>query len=293
MRSRLLAFVAAVAMVVVAVQVRAGIDDGDDRPRLVCATELAEVCASLADRADTTVEPAAATATGDVGDVDGWVVHAPWPQLVDAARRREGDAPLFRAGAPLASMRVGLAVWPDRLAALRKACGREVDWACVAQAATTGSWATLGGDPGWGAFKLGFPDPRRDALGLLALGSLAAALAPEWPAGNEEFPGTVATVARSVPRPLPPLATVLAGGPALADAYVVAVPPAAVGRMTLVYPAPVVTADVVLARRRNGNSGQLAAWVRAARIDGNDGPGVALDVGTLEGLRALWDEVAP
>lgn len=278
-------------MVVVAVQVRARLDDRaeDRRPRVVCATELAMVCDALDDVADVEVEAAGVTADrllaadDDLG-LDGWVAPGPWAELVRQGRARVQKAGGLTVSGPVARSRLAVAVWPGRLS-----CGT-VDWRCVVQATTAP------------AFKIGFPDARRDALGLVALGSLARSLSPDDPMEDDAFRGALDALDRATPRPLPKFTTVLAGGPSLADAYVTT--EAGAGRrMTLAYPAPVVTAEVVPAHGR-GERGRRAAEllegervVGALRTAGWDtspeagGSGLP-DIGTLEALRALWAEVA-
>lgn len=297
MKSRLVALVAAVVMVVVAVQVRAGLDDRevDRRPHVVCASELAFVCEVISGDADVDVEPAGITTdrllAADEVDLDGWITPGPWAAMVRQSRERASKPGLLTASAPVARARLAVAVWPERLTALRTTCGGEVGWACLVQAAAAPT------------FKLGLPDARRDAFGLVALGSTARSLAPDNPLEDDAFRGALDALARAVPRPLPPFVTVLAGGPSLADAYVtVAVGPGT--RMTHVYIAPVVTADVVPAHGR-GERGRRAAdllrdervadALRAAGYDTSPGPEPSglPDVGVLEALRNLWAEVAP
>jgi hypothetical protein len=295
MRNRLLALVAAVAMVVVAVQVRARLDDRATRgrPRVVCATELAVVCDAIDGDADVRVEPAGVTAdrlvsAGDRIDLDGWIAPGPWADVVYASRERALKPGSLVAGDPVARARLAIAVWPDRV----HACGGEVGWACLVQATTVP------------AFKLGLPDARRDGLGLVVLGSLARSLSPDNPLDDDAFRGALDALAGAAVRPVPRLATVLAGGPAFADALVTAEAGADTGgRMALAYPAPVVTVDVVPAAvpgergRRAADllrDGRVAEALRAAGWDTSPSPSPSglPDIGVLEALRDLWGEVA-
>lgn len=310
MRIRLLALVAAVAMVVVAVQVRTRIDDdggGSERLHLVCAPEVAVVCDTVADRVRTTIEPAGVTADrlvaadGELG-LDAWVVAGPWPEVVADARSRAGKRRVLTPLGPgIARSSVVFAVWPDRVAVLEKHCGGTVSWDCLVRAAQSPSWAALGGPATWGAPKLGLPDARRDGIGLVVLGSTAASLAPDDPLG-EGMQSALSALAAVVPRPLPSFETVQAGGPALADTYVTIEAVARIHRMRLIYPAPVVTADVLLGivGSRGSTLGALLDTEKVRRaLTANgwrprDDKDPALpDSGTLEALRALWAEVAP
>lgn len=282
-------------MVVVAVQVRARLDDRevDRRPRIVCATELAVVCEAIDGDADVRVEPAGTTAdrlvtAGDDLDLDGWVTPGPWPAVARAVRTRIGKQPgMHVSGPPLARARLVIAVWPDRAGV----CGGDIGWACLVKAAASPS------------FRLGLPDARRDALGLVALGSAAQSLAPEDPLNDDGFRGALDALDRAVPRPLPPFATVLSIGPALADAYVVAESAGGRDRMTLAYPAPVVTADVMVGDVRGDRGERADALLRSKRVrDALVQAGWRTDLGALdsglppadvlEALRVLWTEVA-
>lgn len=297
MKNRGLALVAAVAMVVVAVQVRARLDDRevDRRPRIVCANEVAVVCVLIQDDADVDIEPAGVTADrllaagNDLG-LDGWITPGPWAEMVRRSREQASKSGGLTVAAPVARSRLAFAVWPERLDGLRSTCGGDVGWQCLVQASAAPT------------FKLGFPDPRRDALGLVALGSAAQALAPDNPLDDDVLHGALDTLARAVPQPLPPFLTVLAGGPSLVDVYAT-VEVGGSRRMTLTYPAPVVTADVVPAYGVGERGRRAADLLRARRVadtlqgtgwDAASGrtPSGLPDVGVLEALRNLWAEVA-
>jgi len=144
MSKRLLALLAAVAMVVVAVAVRSRIDNGDgggtSTPlRLVCATELGDVCDAIQNTNVTVVvEPAAVTADrlksvdADKADVDGWLSPGPWGEIVDAARTASAGNLFAAAGATLARSPFVVAVWKDKRA--RLACNDPVGAGCVGDA---------------------------------------------------------------------------------------------------------------------------------------------------------------
>src|SRR5919202_6922334 len=97
---RLLALLAAAAMVAGSVAIRSRLDrNEEDRTnpvRVVCASELGRVCDSVGRTgARVTVEAATTTAerlgtsSGDDPGLDGWLVPAPWPQIVDGRRGQQ------------------------------------------------------------------------------------------------------------------------------------------------------------------------------------------------------------
>lgn len=150
MARRFLAGIAAVAMVLIAVAVRSGIDDDDAAGRddegrgalrLVCATELRAVCEAIdltTDDITVTVEPALVTVDrlrdAEPADaaLDGWLAPGPWGAVVDAARAQSAAELFADPGAPLARSPFVLAVWKDKRAAL--GCANPVDLGCVGDA---------------------------------------------------------------------------------------------------------------------------------------------------------------
>jgi hypothetical protein len=303
MRSRVLALLAAVGMLVLAVNLRARIDDnGSDthRPLIVCAVEARAACDALDDDARVQVEAAGDTAARliaaqDEPPLDGWVVPAPWPDIVRAERVRAGAHPLLRPGdVVLARSSVVIAVWPDRTAVLEKACGT-VNWACLVRAARAPAWTALGGEAAWGAPKLALGQPLSEGVGPAVLGSAAAELAPDDPLGSDDLRGAFAAIARAGPRPLPSFDIVLAGGPALADAYVTVEAVARTDRLRLIYPSPVAAADMVLTTA-SGAVGPATAdrARRALERRGWRAPSASatLAPAVLAGLRTMWSEGA-
>ncbi|MEY2397602.1 MAG: hypothetical protein QOJ00_776 [Actinomycetota bacterium] len=150
MGRRILALVAAVAMVLVAVTVRDRRDNkhttshdagGSGALKLVCATELEAVCDAI-DAAepgvDVTIEPVATTAARlqsvepAKAEVDGWLAPGPWGAVVDSARASSAGTLFADASAPLARSPFVLAVWKDKRAQL--ACAEPVDLGCVGDA---------------------------------------------------------------------------------------------------------------------------------------------------------------
>lgn len=277
MLARLLAVVAAVAMVAGALAVRERREAGDGAGgggggplRLVCSTELAGACERLAratrGRVEPTVEPARTTADrlaraeGSDAGLDGWLVAGPWPAMVADARRRAGRDPLLRTSEVLARSPLAVAVWKDRAAALLARCGgSEPSWRCLGDVAGK-PWADVGGKEAWGRVEPGYPD-RTTAVGLAVLGAATAGYVGGTDIAridleeDDGYRGWLADLERSVPsRPAELVDRMLVAGPAAFDwvATVEAEAAPAVARSArrdkpiLLYPSPVVTADVVL-----------------------------------------------
>jgi hypothetical protein len=288
---RVLALLAAVAMVVAAVLARARIkpsSQGTSRPRLTCATELASVCTALEGRARTTVEAAGTTAARLAGvgagadpGLDAWLALQPWPALVDDARQRAAVGPLFGSGAlgPVARSPLVVAIWPDRLRVAQSACGAAaITWKCLGMVAARGAWSASGGPVSWGVVKPALPDPVANGAGLDVLGALAVGFTSRvdlvsTDLGDDAFRGFFNGVARAVPTAPPSLETMLAVGPAVLDLFAT-VEAAAAGPVSvsvrsakpvLVFPAPLATADVVLAGLPTRAGRQLASTIRSGQ----------------------------
>jgi hypothetical protein len=281
---RVSAALVAVLMVVVAVWIRGLIDedgDGDGGTvRLLCTTELEAACAELAEHTDTavTVEPAGTTAQSLVAlsdeqrpDFDAWLAPGPWSQMVDVQRRVNGLRPVFETpSAPIGRSPLVLVVRADRAPVLEAtpACNATVDWRCVGAVAGQ-PWTDLpGGQEAWGTVKPAHGDPATSATALLVLSQATSEFLGTADysradlENNDEYLDWLSGIERSIPK-LPPTAaspfaemlqqlptatydivgtTEAEAGPGIADA--------ARDRrraLTLLYPEPVVTADVVLA----------------------------------------------
>ncbi len=283
MVTRVLAVLAAVAMVVGAIVVRANLDNngagGTTSPttlRIVCATELAAVCEALDGQVGTTVEDASTTAARltTVGDgqeppLDGWLVTAPWPEIVDGARSRAGSEPFLDVGDVLARSPVVLAVNTTRSKVLAARCNAEVGWKCVGDAAGV-AWQDLpNGRPEWGPVKVGHP-PATTAGGLTIAGAAAVGYfdgstdlsATEL--ADRGFQNWLRRLESGPQIPGSPLLTMLSrpsafdvvgaleaeAGPAIATASAT--------KPVLLYPSPVATADVVLATSDGGAGRRVA-----------------------------------
>lgn len=308
---RILAFVAAIAMVAGAIAIRSKLDD-DARARsevlrLVCVTELQEVCEELRDDPDSTieltVEDAGTTAGRLVGlapgadpGLDGWLAIGDWPGIVDAERRSANKEPLFPTLRQMATTRLGLVVWPDRAEAL-KSC--QQTWACLADAAAKGQWSTAGGKAEWGRVKIGLPDPERSSVGVNVLGALSASSFGNTTFGRREidedpdFQRRLNGLSRASASIDPSLENMLAVGPAAVDAVPVLEAAAqqpdvqAIPRLQvtgILYPAPVSMATVVL-----GTTGIDRAGADVAPILLDE---VLSDVGRRRLFGAGWKPVA-
>ena len=295
MAARVLAFLAAVAMVVGAVAVRARLDDDEERRatrlRLVCSTELAAVCEALAadegTDVDATVEAAAETADrltalapGQATPLDGWLVPGPWPTIVADARDREGLERLVAPGPVLARSPVVLAVWPERADVLKPHCGGTVGWKCLGENAGE-RWSSLpDGRADWGPVTPGHP-PLATATGVIVLGAATAGffgradLSSTDLRDDEPYRSWLTKLERAIrSRPTSPLADMLVRGPSAFDAVgtieaeagPLLARSARPSKPTLLYPEPVATADVVL-----GTTGGRASDLLAELVSGDVG----------------------
>jgi hypothetical protein len=171
---RLLALVAALAMVGLAIVLRGLIDDdsggdgssggGDDgRLTLVCGPELLAACDSLEagdDGIAVTIEDEAETAArladgSLVLDTEtAWLAAGPWP---DIAASQGLDVPDLAGSEVLAHTPAVIVARNDRMEAINSACG-SANWSCIGDAAG-GQWTDLGGEAAWGRVEVGLPDP--------------------------------------------------------------------------------------------------------------------------------------
>jgi hypothetical protein len=283
---RVAAALVAVLMVVVALYLRGEfIDDGDGgtggNVRLLCTAELEAACTELADRSgvSVTVEPAGQTAESlaslpdsqrrDV-DFDAWLAPAPWPQMVDVQRRVQGLAPVFATPSdPIARSPLVLVARADRVPVLEAtpACNGTVDWKCIG-AVPGRPWTELpGGQAAWGTVKPGPGDPTRSATALLVASQATSEFLDKTDYAladleSDQYLDWVSGIARAVPK-LPPTAAspfaemlqqlptatydVVGTTEAEAGPGIVGAAPDRRRALTLLYPEPVVTADVVLA----------------------------------------------
>jgi hypothetical protein len=294
-------------MIGVAVLIRSRLDSGESAAQLdasraivVCATELATVCNQVQrDHPELQVSVEEATVTAerlaapgfarDATPIDAWLVPQPFPAMVTENRAFGGLEPVL--GDPsrvLARSPLTLTVWNDRLEALNGTCGGEVTWACIGDHAGQ-PWADNGGQENWGSVKPGLPDPTTTAFGLLVLSQATAQeLGRNDFASNDLQDSTYQTwldqLKRSI-RSYPPTSTGAALGLMLSQgkgtfdlagsAEAVSGPGVTPSRynsqLTVLYPSPVVTADVVLVPLRGAPSGD-----HAREVFESDGVGATL-----------------
>lgn len=308
---RLLAVVAAAAMVAGSIAIRSRLDrreeDRTNPLRVVCASELGTVCDALRRTpARVTVEPAPRTADrlarAENPEVDGWLVPAPWPQIVDGRRRQATLPPLFGdVSQPLA--RSPLVIVMSRNVADRCPSG----WRCLGDAAARKQ------------AKPGHPDPGDNGFGALIVGQAAAAYFNRTDLSTFELddPGFAAWF-QALERATPPL---LSGGSPLeemlgtnfaaydavgtleAEAAPILAASAVRDRLVLLYPEPMATVDVVLAgsgsrlREVAGRETVRKALADAGwRVDGRGTPPLPAtnglpSPGFLDAVRAQAEEV--
>jgi hypothetical protein len=318
---------------------------GGGSVRLLCTTELEAACTQLAEHdgdVSVTVEPAGTTAQSLVAlpdnqrpDFDAWLAPSPWAQMVDVQRR--GKRPLFaKPSGAIGRSPLVVAVRVDRKPVLDATppCNNAIDWKCIGAVAGR-PWTDLpGGEAAWGTVKPGYGDPTVNATSLLVLSQASSEFLDNSDYSrsdlqdNNEYLDWLAGLERAVPKLAASAAGPFAGmlqqlptatydmvgtteadaGPALAAAA-----PDRRKQLTLLYPEPVVTADVVVAAvaaSRNragadglaGNSELAAALARTGwRVPGQPaargvrdtpalprGSGLPTDPGSLVALQETW-----
>lgn len=143
---------------------------------LVCATELAALCAGLGAAVTVRIESAAGTAGALQAAplprqvADAWLTVDPWPALSDLERTRSGakSAAFTTAPAVLGHSPVGVALRRPRATVLAAACQGAVTLACVGENGRR-TWVDLGGRADWQVLKPTFSDPASSATGPAAL----------------------------------------------------------------------------------------------------------------------------
>jgi hypothetical protein len=295
---RLLALVAAAAMVAGSIALRSRLDRNDEERanpvRVVCAAELGPVCDALRrTSAELTIEGASTTAdrlsqaAGEDQGIDGWLVPVPWPQIVDGRRQRAFLPPLFAdVGAPLARTPLVLVVQNALADVLRPRCGGTVGWKCLGdQAAPTGPARPRHSEPSsaFGALILGQATAAYfDKVAQLSTFELDDAGFGKWFQALERAAPTVASGGSPLEEMLGSrFATYNAVGTTEAEAAPVVGASALREQVTVLYPAPMATADVVLAgatgtaarRLRDGDAIRRALKDAGWRVDGAGPPG--------------------
>lgn len=320
---------------------------GSDAPKteftIVCVTELASVCDQLREENDklaVRVEEAQTTLDTLIASdldpaaagFDGWLTVNPYPAQVTEQRERALLGPALGEGAGvLARSPMAIVGWNDRLEPLAAACGGTVSWRCIGEQAGQ-PWSSVGGQELWGAVKPGQANPAETATGLLTVSQATASYfgSSNFASndfGDPAFEAWFSRLERAVPSyPIPPrtpLDDMLSLGQSTFDVAgspeAIAAPAVARSRyssnLTLLYPDPMVTADVVLVPLQGAPNdedvSELAesSTLRAALLDGgwrvpgsplpaSADPGLALPdsdglprPGVVEALRDKWLEV--
>jgi hypothetical protein len=345
------AAIAAVGLVLVALAVKGewpfggGGGGGGGSVRLLCTTELEGACTQLAEHdgdVSVTVEPAGTTAQSLVAlpdnqrpDFDAWLAPWPWPQMVDVQRR--GKRPIFaKPSDAIGRSPLVVAARADRKPVLDATppCNNAIDWKCVGAVAGR-PWTDFpGGQAAWGTVKPGYGDPTLNATALLVVSQASSEFLDNSDYSrsdlqdNNEYLDWLAGLARAVPKVAPsavgpfaemlqalPTATYDIVGTTEADAgpALAAAAPDRRRQLTLLYPEPVVTADVVVAAVATspnrdgadglaGNSELAAALARTGwRVPGQPrargvrdtpalprGSGLPTDPGSLVALQDTW-----
>jgi hypothetical protein len=325
-----------------------GSSGGGGSVRLLCTTELEAACTQLAEHdgdVSVTVEPAGTTAQSLVAlpdnqrpNFDAWLAPSPWSQMVDVQRR--GKRPLFaKPSDPIGRSPLVVAVRADRKPVLDATppCNNAIDWKCIGAVAGR-PWTDLpGGQPAWGTVKPGYGDPTVNATSLLVLSQASSEFLDNSDYSrsdlqdNNDYLDWLAGLERAVPKLAPsaagpfaemlqalPTATYDMVGTTEADAgpALAAAAPERRQQLTLLYPEPVVTADVVVAAVAaspnrdgagglGGNSELAAALARTGwRVPGQPaargvrdtpalprGSGLPTDPGSLVALQETWQGV--
>lgn len=331
---RLLALLAAVALVLGAVLIRQHLDSGDESRggdgaiRLRCGTELRAVCTRLASddsSIELTIEDEGLTADTLASTrpptFDAWLVAGPWQAMVDEARARKHlDEQVLAAPSKVLGRSPVTLVGPaDRMAALSAHCGDTPTWSCIGDVSGQ-DWSSIGGQATWGTFRAGLAPPDTGA-GLVALDQAVASEAgrTDWDSADlEDQSGWLAQLvgsARLSPDPFDQM-LVQTGWASVVAPLEQGSAPALAGRRdeTVIYPEPVVTADVTLVPVAGRRAGDLLDRIGADRIgatlaragwhvDGRPappggrgaptlppGPNLA-SAGALQALRGQWDAI--
>ncbi|MCX7620502.1 MAG: hypothetical protein N2037_06615 [Acidimicrobiales bacterium] len=283
---RALAALAAVLMVIAAVLIRSrledreratgGTSDPNEKPTLVCVSELERICKDLAARtSDISVRTEdAATTLGTLSSpdfeprtakIDAWLAPRPLPGMVNDRRVRNGLSPsVDEPDQVLARTPIVIAIWDDRLEVLNKHCpSNTVAWRCIGDVSGQ-PWSSIGGPETWGDVRSALPGAQT-ASGMLAMAEAAASFFGRSDYASNDFadPAFVRwfeqlartsedTVGRSGVSPVMEMlskgpaavqiaaATEAEAGPAIASS-------ARKDRLRLLYPSPLVTADLVMA----------------------------------------------
>jgi hypothetical protein len=350
---RALAIIAAILMIGGAFLYRSRADSKDaekaeeaSRPTgtLVCTPELSAACDQLrkANPSLTTrVEEAGVTyatlvdpkANRDSAKLDAWLAPQPWPAMVAEQRTASSLDPLLAEPSKvLARSPIVMVVWKDRLAALERTCpAGTADWKCVGTVAGK-PWTEAGGDASWGAVKPGHGPPDRSAAGLFTFAQATGQYLgrtdyarndlddPDYRVWANQLEQAVPTFTPSTGSAVGQMLSFGRSSFDVAGSIEANAGPAIAGSrekdaLSILYPAPVATADVVLVPLRGSDAGgrvkqllESTAGLQALsqtgwRVDGQPTiPGVNTTIvldpqtnlpraGVMAALRDVWKEV--
>ena len=300
---RALAVVGALVMIVVAVVIRARIDDNGGSSSttpsgpttIVCVRELESVCTALSrPNVTTRVEDASVTARalahGDT-TITGWVTLDPWPAIVNQLAQRQVTGTPAR----LAKTDLVIAMVQERADRLAPTCGGTVGWKCLGDAIGK-QWTDVGGDPQWGAVKVGIP-PVTSAEGLLLLGNAASGFFASTTFATNDFDDAFlvwkANVTRQPGSFTPFIQQFPAAFSAVGTTRLEVATQSGSRPVATIVPAPAATAFAVLAPVANGRVGGFEGSARAQLkgdgwlTDALDGPTGLPDPGVLLALSGL------
>jgi hypothetical protein len=254
----------------------------------VCAPEVAKACDDLRaanpalqvrteDAGATAATLSAAGFNRDAAKIDAWLVPQPYPAMVEDARRAAGlDTALGTPSDVLGRSPVVVVAWKDRLDALRTPCpngaAEKAPWTCVGPLAGQ-PWTQAGGQDTWGNVKPGHGAPDKSATGLFVLAQATAAKLDRADFAKNDFDDPdfqtwLGQLERGVPTFTPSTGTalgqMLSQGPAafdVAGSIEAVAGPSITGtrnesKLTILYPSPVVTADVVAVAVRGSDQGE-------------------------------------
>lgn len=325
---RIVAVAVAVGLVVGALVVRSRLDDDDATgpsatdaatPELVvCDDSLAAACRAAFPATDVelVIEPLAATIArltaadgADDGGADdlAWVTLAPMPELVDEERRRALLDDAFTTVERVATSPLVAVTSVERAAALEAACAPELTLRCIGDRAGQ-PWADLGAPGNLGTVRPSHEEPDDRARGALTYAWLATAYAggPQLDARSAELSAWASTVERAAPAvsggtsPTPEL--IVRQGAfdiALTTEADATTAGAADPRYRVLYPAPMVQAEVVVAGGADAIPADLIGPLRSALVDQGWQPadgaptgGGLPGAGVVQALRTVsWNEV--
>lgn len=313
---RLGAVVVAAGLIVAAVLVRNEVIEGDDSgtpdadaaTTLVCPTEFRTLCEAVAaEHPDLTlrVEPAATTseawARAERAPREVWLTVAPLPDIVTAERSRARLAPFDLTTETLGSSQLVVAVPNAKAQALTVACGDPLGWRCIGDTAGT-QWSDLDG-PAGSAVRPAFA-PLDSAVGQLGVTQAVVGYFGNAPVDPGD-PGLIPW-ARRLARAVSagalsggtPIATVQVRDSALdvAVGFDAEIANARRDRLTVLYAAPMVRVDLVLATPGGVRvAGDVLATLNAAAAEhgwGASARGETLTAEQVAQATRLWEELA-